>query len=196
MRIMTSIGFLGLGNMGRPMAENLVKAGHKVRGFDLSAEALAAFAAAGGIAAASAAEAVTDVEIVVSMLPAGPHVRKAYTAEGGGFDAAPRGALLIDCSPIDVDSARAVAAAASERGFAMIDAPVSGGTGGGAARTPTFMVRGGATAGRGRHAALQGRRCRYGGRARAALSRKDGQDHRPLRRRRYWPGGQDLQQHG
>jgi 3-hydroxyisobutyrate dehydrogenase len=124
------------------MAENLVKAGHKVRGFDLSAEALAAFAAAGGIAAATAAEAVADAEIVVSMLPAGPHVRKAYTAAGGVLDAAAKGALLIDCSTIDVDSARAVAAAASERGFAMIDAPVSGGTGGAAAGTLTFMVGG------------------------------------------------------
>ena len=139
---MASIGFLGLGNMGRPMAENLVKAGHKVRGFDLSAEALAAFGAAGGIATASAAEAVNDAEIIVSMLPAGPHVRKAYTAPGGVLDAAAKGALLIDCSTIDVDSARAVAAAASERGFAMIDAPVSGGTGGAAAGTLTFMVGG------------------------------------------------------
>jgi 3-hydroxyisobutyrate dehydrogenase len=139
---MASIGFLGLGNMGRPMAENLVKAGHKVCGFDLSAEALAAFGAAGGIAAARAAEAVADAEIIVSMLPAGPHVRKAYTAEGGVLDAAAKGALLIDCSTIDVDSARAVAAAAAERGFAMIDAPVSGGTGGAAGGTLTFMVGG------------------------------------------------------
>jgi 3-hydroxyisobutyrate dehydrogenase len=139
---MASIGFLGLGNMGRPKAENLVKAGHKVRGFDLSAEALAAFAASGGLAAASAAEAVADAEIVVSMLPAGPHVRKAYTADSGVLDAAAKGALLIDCSTIDVDSARAVAAASAERGFAMIDAPVSGGTGGAAAGTLTFMVGG------------------------------------------------------
>jgi 3-hydroxyisobutyrate dehydrogenase len=143
---MTSIGFLGLGNMGGPMAANLVKAGHRVRGFDLSAAALEAFAGAGGIVAATAAEAVADAEIVVSMLPAGPHVRAAYTAEGGMLDAAAKGALLIDCSTIDVDSARAVAAEAAKRGFAMIDAPVSGGTGGAAAGTLTFMVGGEAAA--------------------------------------------------
>ena len=143
---MASIGFLGLGNMGRPMAENLVKAGHQVRGFDLSAAALDAFATAGGIAAKTAAEAVADAEIIVSMLPAGPHVRSAYTAQGGVLDAAAQGALLIDCSTIDVDSARVVAAIAAERGFAMIDAPVSGGTGGAEAGTLTFMVGGEADA--------------------------------------------------
>jgi len=140
---MASIGFLGLGNMGRPMAENLVRAGHRVHGFDLSPAALGAFAAIGGLAAGSAGEVVADAEIVISMLPAGPHVRKAYTAQGGVLDAAVPGALLIDCSTIDVETARAVAAAAGSRGFAMIDAPVSGGTGGAAAGTLTFMVGGG-----------------------------------------------------
>jgi 3-hydroxyisobutyrate dehydrogenase len=139
---MATIGFLGLGNMGRPMAENLVKAGHRVRGFDFSAAALGAFAAAGGTAAANAADAVADAEIIISMLPAGPHVRAAYLDQGGVLDRAAKGALLIDCSTIDVDSAREVATAASGRGFAVIDAPVSGGTGGAAAGTLTFMVGG------------------------------------------------------
>jgi 3-hydroxyisobutyrate dehydrogenase len=143
---MTTIGVLGLGNMGRPMAENLVKAGHSVRGFDLSAAAVAAFVAAGGLAAASAADAVADADVVVTMLPAGPHVRSAYTAEGGVLDRARPGAVLIDCSTIDVESARFVAAAAAKRGFEMVDAPVSGGTGGAAAGTLTFMVGGEATA--------------------------------------------------
>jgi 3-hydroxyisobutyrate dehydrogenase len=143
---MVMIGVLGLGNMGRPMAENLVKAGHRVHGFDLAASALAGFAAAGGVAATSAAEAVADAEIIITMLPAGPHVRAVYTGEGGVLDRARPGALLIDCSTIDVDSARFVAAAAAKRGFEMVDAPVSGGTGGASAGTLTFMVGGEAAA--------------------------------------------------
>ncbi|MGB8842608.1 MAG: 3-hydroxyisobutyrate dehydrogenase [Aliidongia sp.] len=139
---MATIGFLGLGNMGRPMAENLVKAGHQVRGFDRSAAALDACVAAGGVAATTAAEAVAGAGIVISMLPAGPHVHAAYLGEGGVLDRADEGALLIDCSTIDVETARAVAAGATQRGFAMIDAPVSGGTGGAAAGTLTFMVGG------------------------------------------------------
>jgi 3-hydroxyisobutyrate dehydrogenase len=139
---MATIGVLGLGNMGRPMAENLVKAGHRVHGFDLAAAALGAFEAAGGLAAGSAAEAVAGAEAVVTMLPAGPHVRGAYAGEGGVLDRVRPGAILIDCSTIDVDSARFVAAAAAKRGFEMVDAPVSGGTGGAAAGTLTFMVGG------------------------------------------------------
>ena len=139
---MTKIAFIGLGNMGRPMAENLVKAGHQVAGFDMAAASVQAFAAAGGIAAGSSAEAVAGAEVIVTMLPAGPHVRGAYLDSKGILAHAKPGALLIDCSTIDVDSARAVAAAASDRGFAMIDAPVSGGTGGAAAATLTFMVGG------------------------------------------------------
>jgi 3-hydroxyisobutyrate dehydrogenase len=139
---MSKIAFIGLGNMGRPMAENLVRAGHDVAGFDMAQASVQAFATAGGIAAASAVEAVTDAEVVVTMLPAGPHVRGAYLDPKGILAHAKPGALLIDCSTIDVDSARAVAAAASDRGFAMIDAPVSGGTGGAAAGTLTFMVGG------------------------------------------------------
>ncbi|HLZ66879.1 MAG TPA: 3-hydroxyisobutyrate dehydrogenase [Aliidongia sp.] len=139
---MSKIAFIGLGNMGRPMAENLVKAGHQVAGFDMAQASVQAFAAAGGIAATSAAEAVADAEVIVTMLPAGPHVRGAYLDAKGILASAKPGALLIDCSTIDVDSARAVGAAASDRGFAMIDAPVSGGTGGAAAGTLTFMVGG------------------------------------------------------
>jgi 3-hydroxyisobutyrate dehydrogenase len=143
---MTSVAFLGLGNMGRPMAENLVRAGHAVRGFDPAAPALTAFAAAGGIPAGSVGEAAGGAEIVISMLPAGRHVRAAYLDAGGVLDAAAAGALLIDCSTVDVESARVVATEAERRGFAMIDAPVSGGTGGAAAGTLTFMVGGPAEA--------------------------------------------------
>jgi 3-hydroxyisobutyrate dehydrogenase len=139
---MTAIGFIGLGNMGAPMAANLVKAGHQVTGYDLVPQAVAALAAAGGRAAASAAEAIAAAEVVITMLPAGPQVREVYLGNAGVLGRAPQGALLIDCSTIDVDTARAVAAAAREAGFDMLDAPVSGGTAGAAAATLTFMVGG------------------------------------------------------
>jgi len=136
------IGFIGLGNMGGPMAANLVKAQHAVRGFDLVPAAVERLAAEGGTTAPSAAEAVADAELVITMLPAGPHVRQAYTAPGGILDKSSKSALLVDSSTIDVETARAVAAAAAERGFDMIDAPVSGGVGGAAGGTLTFMVGG------------------------------------------------------
>ena len=136
------IGFIGLGNMGGPMAANLLKAGHEVTGFDLAKPALDALAKAGGKPAPGAAAAVAGAEMIVTMLPAGPHVRQVYTGEGGLLAAAKPGALLIDSSTIDVESARAVAKAAAERGFDMLDAPVSGGVGGAAAGTLTFMVGG------------------------------------------------------
>ncbi|MBV9521568.1 MAG: 3-hydroxyisobutyrate dehydrogenase [Alphaproteobacteria bacterium] len=139
---MTAIGFVGLGNMGGPMAANLVKAGHEVTGFDTSEAALAGFIARGGRGAASAAEAAAAGDIIVTMLPAGAHVRAVYTGEGRVLASAKAGALLIDCSTIDVDSARAVARAAADAGFGMLDAPVSGGVGGAAAATLTFMVGG------------------------------------------------------
>jgi len=139
---MARIGFLGLGNMGGPMAANLVKAGHTVRGFDPVAAARERLAAAGGAPAGSIAEAVREAEVVISMLPEGRHVRAAYLEPGGVLEKAPPGALLIDCSTIDVATARAVAEAASARGFAMLDAPVSGGVGGATAGTLTFMVGG------------------------------------------------------
>lgn len=138
---MTSIGFIGLGNMGGPMAANLVKAGHKVVGFDLSKAALEAFP---GEKAASAGAAVKEAEVVITMLPAGPHVASVYADHV--FPNARKGALLVDCSTIDVETARAVSRAAAEKGFAMLDAPVSGGTGGAAAGTLTFMVGGEADA--------------------------------------------------
>jgi 3-hydroxyisobutyrate dehydrogenase len=139
---MTAIGFIGLGNMGAPMAVNLIKAGHQVTGYDIMPVPVAALAAAGGRAAATAAEAVAAGEVVITMLPAGPQVREVYLGNGGVLGRARRGALLIDCSTIDVETARAVATAAREAGFAMLDAPVSGGTAGAAAASLTIMVGG------------------------------------------------------
>jgi 3-hydroxyisobutyrate dehydrogenase len=140
---MAKIGFIGLGNMGGPMAANLVKAGHSVTGFDLSAAALDALTAAGGMAAASASDAVTGAEVVVTMLPAGEHVRQVFLHQGGVIDVVKAAKpLLIDCSTIDVDSARTVTAAAEEAGLMMLDAPVSGGTAGAQNGTLTFMVGG------------------------------------------------------
>jgi 3-hydroxyisobutyrate dehydrogenase len=139
---MTRIGFIGLGNMGLPMAQNLLKAGHAVSGFDVSKAQVDALAASGGTAAASAKAAATGAEIVITMLPAGQHVREVYLGEGGMLAAVASGALLIDSSTIDVESARAVAAAAASKGLLMLDAPVSGGVGGAQAGTLTFMVGG------------------------------------------------------
>jgi len=144
---MATIGFIGLGNMGGPMARNLLKAGHQVKAFDPAPAALDAAVKAGAAKAANAGAAATGVELVVSMLPAGQHVRQVYgVAEGGGeggvLGSAAPGTLLIDCSTIDVDSARAVAAAAKAKGLAMLDAPVSGGTVGAEAASLTFMVGG------------------------------------------------------
>ena len=136
---MARIGFVGLGNMGGPMARNLLKAGHHVAGFDLVPAAVEAFVAAGGSAAASAAAAAAGADVVVTMLPAGRHVQDAWLGAGGMAAASAPGAVLIDCSTIDVDTARAVAAAA---GRPMLDAPVSGGTMGAEAGTLTFMVGG------------------------------------------------------
>ena len=147
---MSKITFIGLGNMGLPMAKNLVAAGHDVTGFDLSDFAKTALTEAGGNAATATtntiAEAVAEAEIVVSMLPAGKHVSAVYTAADGVIANAPSGALLIDSSTIDVDTAREVSAAAEAAGFPMVDAPVSGGVGGAAAGTLTFMVGGAAQA--------------------------------------------------
>jgi len=145
---MATIGFIGLGNMGGPMLANLVKAGHAVRAFDLSDAALDRAEQAGAIRAASAEAVAEGAEVIMTMLPAGQHVRAVYMgAEGAGegaglIGAAKAGTLLIDCSTIDVDSARAVAEAASAAGHAMVDAPVSGGVGGAEAGTLTFMVGG------------------------------------------------------
>ncbi|MEQ8252896.1 MAG: 3-hydroxyisobutyrate dehydrogenase [Oceanibaculum nanhaiense] len=139
---MKKIGFVGLGNMGGPMAANLVKAGFEVTGHDLVSANLDAAAKGGVRPAASLAEAVSGAEAVVTMLPAGAHVRAVYQDAGGILESVPRGCLLIDSSTIDVASTRAVAAAADEAGMEMLDAPVSGGTGGAEAGTLTFMVGG------------------------------------------------------
>ena len=144
---MPVIAFIGLGNMGAPMAANLVKAGHRVVGYDVNAAAVQALASAGVQATGSAAEAVRGADIVITMLPAGEHVREVWLHQGGLIDAVKGGTpLLIDCSTIDVESARVVTEAARIAGFEMLDAPVSGGVGGATAATLTFMVGGGDTA--------------------------------------------------
>jgi 3-hydroxyisobutyrate dehydrogenase len=139
---MATIGFVGLGNMGAPMAANLLKAGHQVSGFDIAAGRAEALAAKGGSGAASAAAAARAGEVVITMLPAGPQVRSVYLGADGLLAHARKDALLIDCSTIDVETARVVAAAAAEAGFDMLDAPVSGGVSGAEAATLTFMVGG------------------------------------------------------
>ncbi|MGI3899014.1 MAG: 3-hydroxyisobutyrate dehydrogenase [Janthinobacterium lividum] len=137
---MATIAFIGLGNMGGPMAANLVKAGHRVSGYDLSAAVCETARLAGLAIAASSAEAAADAEIVITMLPAGQHLVDAY--EGGLVAAAPRGALFIDSSTVDVASARRAHEAAAAAGMMSVDAPVSGGVGGAVARTLTFMAGG------------------------------------------------------
>jgi 3-hydroxyisobutyrate dehydrogenase len=137
------VAVVGLGNMGGPMAANLVKAGHSVTGFDLVPAALEAAAAAGVTVAASGAEAVRDADIVITMLPAGRHVLSAYQGSDGveGLLAAARpGTVFVDSSTIDVGDARTAATAAVAAGHRALDAPVSGGTVGAAAGTLTFMV--------------------------------------------------------
>ena len=143
---MADFGFIGLGNMGGPMAKNLVAAGHRVKGFDLVPAALEAAAAAGIETVGTIAEAARGVSVVVTMLPAGAHVREVYQADDGVIASAGAGSLLIDCSTIDVTSARSVEAAAAEAGLAMLDAPVSGGVAGAEGGTLTFMVGGAADA--------------------------------------------------
>lgn len=139
---MATIGFIGLGNMGGGMAANLAKAGHKVIAFDLSGEALARAGAAGCTPVSDPVQAVSDADVIVTMLPAGKHVASVYNDTV--FGAAKRGTLLIDCSTIDVDTARTVAAAAKERGLEAVDAPVSGGIAAANGGTLTFMVGGSA----------------------------------------------------
>ena len=139
---MTTIGFIGLGNMGGPMAANLVKAGHDVSGFDVVPAAIGKAAAAGIGRAPDPAAAVAGAAVIITMLPAGEHVRKAYAGRAGILETAGADALLIDCSTIDVDTARLVHKQAAERGFAMVDAPVSGGVTGAENAALTFMVGG------------------------------------------------------
>ena len=145
---MPNIGFIGLGNMGAPMAANLLKSGGHVVGFDVIAAARQASAQLGVEIASSAKGSVEDADIVITMLPAGEHVRAVWAEI---LPAAKRGALFIDCSTIDVTSARAAHGLAADRGIASLDAPVSGGVAGAKAATLTFMVGGTAEAfGRGK----------------------------------------------
>jgi 3-hydroxyisobutyrate dehydrogenase len=139
---MAAIGFIGLGKMGLPMARNLLKAGHEVAGFDLVGPALDAAVAAGARAAPSASEAAAGAEVVITMLPEGRHVRAVWLGADGLIARAAPESLLIDCSTIDVDSARTVNQAAAERGLEVLDAPVSGGVAGAEKATLTFMVGG------------------------------------------------------
>lgn len=139
---MAGIAFIGLGNMGLPMARNLLKAGHRVCGHDVAAPALERARTVGLETADDMAAIVADAETVITMLPAGPQVREAYMAAGGIIARAPAGTLLIDCSTIDVETARAVHAAAAAAGLDMLDAPVSGGVAGAEAGTLTFMAGG------------------------------------------------------
>lgn len=136
------VAFFGLGNMGLPMARNLAKAGHEVTGYDVVEAARERARAAGLAVADSPAAALEGAEAVITMLPAGPHVREAYLGEDGILAHAPAGALLVDSSTIDVETARLVHREAEARGFVMVDAPVSGGVAGAEAATLTFMVGG------------------------------------------------------
>lgn len=134
-----TIGFIGLGNMGGPMAANLVKAGHTVRGFDLAPASLETARAEGITVTGSALESATGADVVITMLPAGRHVIEVWTQLA---EALPAGTLLIDSSTVDVESARKAHALAEARGCLSVDAPVSGGTGGAKAGTLTFMAGG------------------------------------------------------
>src|SRR5215467_14656233 len=139
---MAKVGFIGLGNMGLPMAQNLLRTDFAVAGFDLNAQATEKLAASGGNRAHSLADAYKDAEVEITMLPAGEQVREVYLGDGGVLAAAAPGTLLIDSSTIDVNTARVVAQAAQSRGLPMVDAPVSGGVAGAEAATLTFMVGG------------------------------------------------------
>ncbi|NUT00596.1 MAG: 3-hydroxyisobutyrate dehydrogenase [Sphingomonas sp.] len=137
---MAKIAFIGLGHMGGGMAPNLAKAGHEVSAFDLSETALARAVEQGCKRAGSTAEAVSDADVVVTMLPAAQHVLGVYREQV--FGKAPKSALLIDCSTIDVASARTVEEEAAAQGYTMVDAPVSGGIAAAASGNLAFMVGG------------------------------------------------------
>lgn len=140
---MSTITWIGLGHMGAPMSANLVAAGHDVRGFDLSEPAMTAAREGGVQTFTTMKEALEGAEVVITMLPKGEHSRAVYLGEGGVLALAPRDALLIDSSTIDVATAEDLHRAAAEAGFAFVDAPVSGGISGAAAGTLTFMIGGG-----------------------------------------------------
>lgn len=139
---MARIGFIGLGNMGLPMALNLLKAGHEVEGFDIDGDAVDRLKAAGGSGAASVRNAAARCDVLITMLPSGDEVRAVYLGLDGVLEGANPGTLLIESSTIDVETARLVALAADDSGLTMLDAPVSGGVAGAQAATLTFMVGG------------------------------------------------------
>lgn len=139
---MAKIGFIGLGNMGLPMALNLVKGGHEVSGIDLNLQAVEKLKASGGKVGKDPASLAADTDVLVTMLPAGAQVREIYLGNAGLIANAKPGTLLIDSSTIDVETARAVADTAEKNGVLMVDAPVSGGVLGAQAGTLTFMVGG------------------------------------------------------
>jgi len=152
---MATVGFIGLGNMGGPMAANLVKGGHQVTVFDLSAAALTAAAAAGCATASSASQAAEQAEFVITMLPADAHVKGVYLGEQGLINQLPENTLVIDCSTISSATAVEVGTALQQRGIEFIDAPVSGGVGGAKAGTLTFICGGSEAAVTRAQAALQ-----------------------------------------
>ena len=139
---MANVAFIGLGNMGGPMATNLVAAGHSVTVFDLSAEACAQLQAAGAAVAGSAADAASGVDYVISMLPAGKHVAATYMGDGGLLSLLDEATTVLDCSTIDAATAREVGEAAAAMGIGFMDAPVSGGVAAAAAGTLAFMCGG------------------------------------------------------
>jgi len=139
---MTKIAFIGLGNMGGPMAQNCVKKGFEVYGVDVMPAQIEALVAAGGKGCANLQEAVADVDGVITMLPAGRHVCEVYLGDNGIINLVKPGTVLIDSSTIDVNTARKVNKVAAEKGLLMVDAPVSGGTAGAQGGTLTFMVGG------------------------------------------------------
>jgi 3-hydroxyisobutyrate dehydrogenase len=138
---MARVGFIGVGNMGSLMARNLIRAGHSLKVYDLSEDAVNFVIQSGAKAASSVKDAAGGVDFVITMLPAGADVREVFLGDGI-IAAADRGTVLIDCSTIDVDTARAVHATAAEHDYSMLDAPVSGGVAGADAGTLTFMCGG------------------------------------------------------
>lgn len=139
---MTSIGFVGLGHMGLPMAHNLLKAGYSLKVYDINLQSIKELVTAGATQATSLKNVCEDVEVIITMLPAGKHVTDVCLGDDGLFSHASKGVLFIDSSSIDVDTARHLAKVAESKGFSMIDAPVSGGVTGATAGTLTFMVGG------------------------------------------------------
>lgn len=139
---MKNIAFIGLGHMGLPMAQNLLKAGHKVVGYDINLQALEAFHQQGGTTGKDIPSTVKHADVVITMLPEGKHVLRVYEGERGIFNHAKGDALIAECSTIDIATAQHIHQHAEEKGIRLIDSPVSGGVGGAQAANLTFMVGG------------------------------------------------------